>query len=80
MNMYFLYSREQITEKNKVLSPQGKKFKPGVVVVNNRRMEFTQLSSSPDMPRFIDTKVVTSGEISNFTYELPKAVVKEATE
>ena len=80
MNMYFLYSREQITEKNKVLSPQGKKFKPGIVIINNRRVEFTQLSSSPDMPRFIDTKIIASGEVSSFTYTLPKAVLKEANE
>lgn len=80
MNMYFLYSREQITEKNKVLSPQGKKFQPGIVIINNRRVEFTQLSSSPDMPRFIDTKIIASGEVSSFTYTLPKAVLKEANE
>lgn len=74
MDMYFLYSREQITEKNKILAKQSKKFKPGVVVVNNKRTEFTQLNSSPDMPRFVDTKVVAKGEVSNFTYELPKVI------
>jgi hypothetical protein len=78
--MYFLYSREQIREKDNVLSPQGKKFKPGIVIINNKRTEFTQLSSSSDMPRFIDTKIVAQGEVSNFTYELPKAVSKEAME
>ena len=50
------------------------------MVINNRRVEFTQLSSSPDMPRFIDTKIIASGEVSSFTYTLPKAVLKEANE
>lgn len=78
MYMYFLYSREQITEKNKILKGQSKRFEPGVVVVNNRRVEFSQLSSSKDMPRFIDTKIVAEGELSSFTYELPKTVLEGA--
>ena len=41
--MYFLYSDEQIAEKNNILSSTGKKFVPGTVVVNGKRTKFTQL-------------------------------------
>lgn len=77
--MYFLYSEEQINEKNKILSKSAKKFSPGTVIVNGKRMKFTQLSSSPTMPRFVDTKVIASGELSNFTYTEPGSVIKRGS-
>ena len=47
-------------------------FIPGTVVVNGVRKQFTQLSSSPTMPRFIDTKIVAEGEESSFKYDKPR--------
>ena len=70
---YFLYSQDQIKEKDDVLKASGKKFVPGTVVVNGVKKQFTQLSNTPTMPRFIDTKVIAQGEQSNFTYTLPKS-------
>ena len=76
MVKYFLYSDEQIKEKNKVLAQTGKKFEPGFVTIGNRREKFTQLSDKPTMQRFVDTRIVTSGEENNFTYSMPKTVSK----
>ena len=73
---YFLYSDEQITEKNKILEKTGKKFEPGYVVVGGKRVKFSQLSSSPTIDRFIDTKSVASGDLGSFIYEAPKTVPK----
>lgn len=73
---YFLYSDEQITEKNNILSKFGKKFFPGSVSVNGRMVKFTQLSDKPDMPRFVDTKIVASGDISKMVYKMPYDSVK----
>ena len=69
---YFLYSRDQVNEQNQILSNRSKSFTPGVVVVNGVKKQFSQISSSPDMPRFIDTKIVAEGEEKSFTYEKPK--------
>ena len=68
---YFLYSDEQIAEKNKILAKSGKKFYPGSVSINGQMRKYTQLSDKPDMPRFVDTKIVTSGELSKITYKPP---------
>jgi len=70
---YFLYSQDQIKEKDNVLKSSGKVFVPGTVVVNGVKRQFTQLSNDPTMPRFIDTKIIAQGEMSSFTYTLPKS-------
>ena len=76
MYKYFLYSDEQISEKNKILSRSAKEFVPGTVVVNGRRVKFTQLSSDNKLPRFIDTRIVAEGEVSNFVYAMPSSSTK----
>lgn len=68
---YFLYSEEQLREKNTVLDSTGKTFSPGTVVVNGVRKKYTQLSDTPDLPRFIDTKIIAEGYLNNFTYTRP---------
>jgi hypothetical protein len=75
--VYFLYSDEQIKEKNNILAQTGKQFEPGVVTLQGARVKFTQLAKSVDaLSRFVDTKVIASGEQSDFTYVMPKNVVK----
>ncbi len=74
---YFLYSDEQIAEKNKILGKSGKCFVPGVVIKNGKRVKYTQLSDSADMSRFADTKVIASGELSSFTYTKPTSQLKK---
>lgn len=70
--VYFLYSDEQIEEKNQILIKTGKKFVPGTVVVDGKRQKFSQIHSSSTMPRFVDTRIVASGEKSTFTYVEPQ--------
>lgn len=74
---YFLYSDEQIAEKNKILEKSGKCFVPGVVTKNGKRIKYTQLSDSADMSRYVDTKVIVSGELSTFTYTKPTSQLKK---
>lgn len=69
---YFLYSDEQFKEKNEILGKVGKTFSPGVVVVNGKRRNFTQVSNGSSIPRFIDTIIVTEGYIEDMTYTMPK--------
>lgn len=74
--MYFLYSREQVDEKNEILAKSNKEFVPGYVIVGGIRKEFSTLSSKPEIPRYIDTRIVAEGEVKDFTYEKPKTVKK----
>ena len=67
-SVYFLYSEEQIAEKNKILGKMGKKFIPGNVVVDGKRRKFSQIYDKPSMPRFVDTTIVANGEQSSFAY------------
>lgn len=69
---YFLYSKDHLDEQLTILEKRSKVFIPGTVVVNGVRKQFTQLSSSPTMPRFIDTKIVAEGEESSFKYDKPR--------
>ena len=74
--VYFLYSDEQIKEKNEILARTSKKFEPGIVTVQGKKQKYTQLSKDPNaLNRFVDTKIIASGEESNYTYTLPKAVI-----
>lgn len=75
--MYFLYSDEQIKEKNQILSKTNKVFEPGTVVVNGTRKKFTQLNDKPTLPRFIDSKIIAEGYPDQFTYTDTKVVPKK---
>ena len=70
---YFLYSDEQIKEKNKVLGRTGKKFVPGTISINGKKAKFTQISDNDDINRFSDVTIVASGELSDFVYTMPRA-------
>lgn len=70
--VYFLFSADQIKEKNKILYNTGKVFEPGTVIINGNRKKFTQLSTKPTIPRYIDAEIVAQGIIDNFIYTEPK--------
>lgn len=69
---YFLFSKEQFDEHTEILAKRGMTFVPGTVVVNGAKKQFTQLSNSPTLHRFIDTKIIAEGEESTFKFEKPK--------
>lgn len=74
---YFMYSDDQFKERNNVLKKTGKEFQPGIVVVNGKRKEFTQMTDVPKIPRFFDSKIVAKGYLNQITYELPKNVKRK---
>ena len=70
--VYFVYSGEQIKEKNSILKPRNKKFKCGTVVVNGQRKEFTQIVTKlSQMSRYVDTRIICEGVLGDFTYNNP---------
>lgn len=74
---YFFFSREQILEKNSILSHRDKEYKPGYVVVNGKRKKISQISNDKEiMNRFPDTELVAEGFESDLTYVEPKTIMK----
>lgn len=70
--VYFVYSGEQIKEKNSILASHNKKFKCGTVVVNGQRKQFTQIvTSMGQMSRYVDTRIICEGILADFTYNNP---------
>lgn len=75
--VYFLYSEEQVKEKNQILAKSGKVFIPGTVYVGMSRLAFSQMSEKDHIDRFIDTKIVAKGYKNQMKYEMPKSSKKE---
>ena len=75
--VYFLYSEEQIKEKNTILEKQGKVFVPGVVYVGMSKIPFSIMSEKDTLPRFIDTKIVAKGYQNQMKYDMPTTIKKE---
>ena len=75
--VYFLYSEEQVKERNKILEKQGKVFVPGTVYVGMSRLSFSQISEKDSIPRFIDTKVVAKGYENQMKFDMPVNKKKE---
>ena len=76
--VYFLYSEEQLKEKNEILYKQGKVFKPGTVYVGMSRLLFTQMSEKDYIDRFIDTKIVAKGYKNQMKFDMPKTTRRES--
>ena len=68
---YFLFSKNYLDEQNSILEKRSKAFKPGIVIVNGLKKQYTHLSTSPTTDRFIDTKIVAEGEESSFKFKAP---------
>ena len=70
--VYFVYSGEQIKEKNNILATRNKKFKCGTVVINGQRKQFTQIvTKMSQMNRYVDTRIICEGILGDFTYTNP---------
>lgn len=76
--VYFLYSEEQLKEKNEILKKQNKVFVPGTVYIGMSRIPFTQLSDKDTMDRYIDTKIVAKGYKNQMKFDLPKNEKKKS--
>ena len=70
---YFMYSREQLKLKNELESKIGRTFKPGTVIVNGNKKQYTEMCTVPNTVRFPDSKIIIAGDIRTITYTDPKA-------
>lgn len=74
---YFLYSNEQLNQKNEILKKVGKSFEAGTVLINGTRKKFTYISDKPTIPGFIDSEVVAEGDIDTYVFTKPKNVIRQ---
>lgn len=70
--VYFLYSEEQVKERNEILAKESKEFVPGTVYIGTRRVLFSQLSETDNIDRFIDTKIVAKGYKNQMKFTMPR--------
>jgi hypothetical protein len=65
--VYFLYSEQQRAERTRIEKSMSRIFNPGVVVVNGKRENFTEISKNPTN-RYPDCKVVAQGIKSKMVF------------
>lgn len=67
---YFLYSLTQLKFRRDTELKLGHKFKPGQVIVNGKKLPFTELSST-EKSRYSDATVVAYGDTDKMKYTMP---------
>lgn len=65
--VYFLYSEQQLKKRTEVEAKLNNKFHPGVVIINGKRLNFTEMSKSKTN-RFPDVKIVAQGSKSKMKF------------
>lgn len=66
--VYFLYSEQQYKERSNIEAKMSRIFNPGVVVINGKRHQFTEMSRKSTKNRFPDCKLVAEGWRSKMNY------------
>lgn len=64
---YFIYSSSQMKERTTIEKKVGRKFIPGTVVVGNKKLQYTELSST-GTSGYSDAVIVAKGNITKMNY------------
>ena len=62
MYAYFLYSQQQVDDKNELLDKMNRKFQLGTVIFNGKKREYSSMSDKPELPRYADIRIVSEGD------------------
>ena len=68
---YFLFSSTQLKFRKETELKMGKRFTPGWVIVNGKKLPFTELLLDKKNSRYSDAKVVYFGDPTKVKYEMP---------
>lgn len=77
---YFLFSKEQIADKNAAYDKVNRKMVLGTVIYNGQTKEYSCLSVTPELPRYTDERIVAEGDITKMKYTLPSTKPKRSNE
>lgn len=67
--VYFIFSSEQMRLRKAADAKIGKVYKPGLVLVNGKYKQYTEIVNSPNKATYSDGIVVASGEKSKMKYK-----------
>ena len=73
---YFLYSQQQVDDRNRMLDRMNRVFKLGTVITGGKKKEFSALSDKPSLPRYSDVRVIAEGDTDKLSYTMPSSVQK----
>lgn len=73
MYKYFLYSQQEVNDKNELYDRMNRVLILGTVIYNGKKKEFSSMSDKPELPRYSDVRIVAEGEIEKMTYTMPKS-------
>ena len=76
MYAYFLYSQQQVDDKNELLDKMNRKFQLGTVIYNGKKREYSSMSDKPELPRYADVRIVAEGDTDKLVYTSPRSVQK----
>lgn len=65
--VYFLYSEQQLKERTAIEKSMARVFRPGTVIINGRKKQFTEMSKVSSN-RYPDCKVIAEGYKSKMNY------------
>ena len=77
---YFLFSNQQVIDKNKIYNKIHKVIVLGRVSYNGEVKEFSTISNTKDLPRYSDSRVIAQGDITTMEYTMPTTKTRRSNE
>ena len=68
---YFMFSKSQLDMRIQLEKKMNKKFKPGEVIVNGIRKQYTEIVTDPKNSRYSDAVIVIYGNKKDIKYYDP---------
>lgn len=68
---YFLFSKSQLDMRIELEKKMSRKFKPGTVIVNGVKKQYTEIVTDPKNSRYPDAVVVAYGNKKDMKYYDP---------
>lgn len=76
MYAYFLYSQQQVDDKNELLDKMNRKLQLGTVIYNGKKREYSSMNDKPELPRYADVRIIAEGDTDKLVYTPPRSVQK----
>jgi hypothetical protein len=68
-----MYSAQQYRDRTEIEKSIGKTFKPGIVTMGAKRLQFTEITVNGES-RYSDAKIVAEGEIETISYTPTRSI------
>lgn len=68
---YFIYSKEQEQLRYNIELKLGKKFLPGIIIIDGSEYNFTEIVDNLSKLKYSDSEIVAYADIRSATYRIP---------